>query len=130
VSPERLVHHELCFGCGRTNLFGLLMEVEQVSERRVRGRGFIKQDHQGPDRGAAHEGIVLAALSDAMALACGPEMRANRLELDIQAAVPVGSFLEVEAVADPGDEGGVKTMAVARGEAGQVATAHGFYVRR
>ena len=22
-----LVHHDLCFGCGQTNLFGLLLEV-------------------------------------------------------------------------------------------------------
>lgn len=43
-----LVHHDLCFGCGQTNLFGLLLEVERVDERRVTGRCFIKQDHQGP----------------------------------------------------------------------------------
>jgi hypothetical protein len=27
-----LVHHDLCFGCGQTNLFGLL-EVERVFAR-------------------------------------------------------------------------------------------------
>jgi hypothetical protein len=27
-----LVHHDLCFGCGQTNLFGLLLEVEPVDQ--------------------------------------------------------------------------------------------------
>jgi hypothetical protein len=130
VSPERLVHHELCFGCGRTNLFGLLMEVERLSERHVRGRGFIKQDHQGPERGAAHEGIVLAALSDAMALACGPQMRVNRVELDLRAPVPVGSFLEVEAQAAEVGLERMEATGTARVEAREVATAHGLYVGR
>jgi acyl-coenzyme A thioesterase PaaI-like protein len=130
VSPERLVHHELCFGCGRTNLFGLLMEVERVSEHHVRGRGFVKQDHQGPERGAAHEGIVLAALSDAMALACGPELRAHRVELDLEAPVPVGSFLEIEAQAGEPGQTGAEASAAARVEAKQVATARGHYIRR
>ena len=85
-----LAHHELCFGCGRTNLFGLLLEVEPASEGQVAGRCFIKQDHQGPQRGAAHEGVIAAALSDAMALACGPSARAVAVELQLTgAAMPV-----------------------------------------
>jgi acyl-coenzyme A thioesterase PaaI-like protein len=126
VSPERLVHHELCFGCGRTNLFGLLMEVEMVGERHVRGRAFVKQDHQGAARGSAHEGVITAALSDAMALACGPEMRPVRVELELEAAVPVGSFLEVEARAD---DGGVAS-ATAQAEDRVLARANGVYRRR
>ena len=46
-----LVHHELCFGCGRTNLCGLLLEVQEKASGSVAGRGFIKQDHQGAERG-------------------------------------------------------------------------------
>ena len=46
-----LVHHELCFGCGRVNLFGLLLEVDEVAPGAVAGRCFVKQDHQGADRG-------------------------------------------------------------------------------
>ncbi len=126
MSAERLVHHELCFGCGRTNLFGLLMEVEQLDEGHVRGRAFVKQDHQGGERGTAHEGIVTAALSDAMALACGPEMRAVRVELELQAAVPVGSFLEVEARAGDGGE----ASATVQTEERVVARARGIYRRR
>jgi acyl-coenzyme A thioesterase PaaI-like protein len=129
VSPERLVHHELCFGCGRTNLFGLLMDLERVGEGHVRGRGFVKQDHQGPDRGLAHEGVVLAALSDTMALACGPEMRATRVELELHEPVPVGAFLDVEARAGEPARDGVKVTAVAHVEARAVAVARGLYTR-
>jgi acyl-coenzyme A thioesterase PaaI-like protein len=91
------VHHELCFGCGRTNLFGLLLEVAETAPGEVAGRCFIKQDHQGPDRGAAHEGIIAAALCDAMALACGLDARAVAFELSLSDAAPVGAFLEIEA---------------------------------
>lgn len=127
MSAERLVHHELCFGCGRTNLFGLLMDVEPVAEGHVRGRGFIKQDHQGPDRGTAHEGVIAAALSDAMALACGRQARPIRIELELLAPVPVGSFLDVEAWAE-GAEQEVRVRALARVEAREMARAGGVYV--
>jgi hypothetical protein len=96
----------------------------------VRGRAFVKQDHQGPERGAAHEGIVLAALSDVMALACGPELRAHRVELDLQAPVPVGSFIEVEAQAADAGQDDVEALAAAHVDARPVATARGRYVRR
>src|SRR5690348_4991308 len=92
-----LVHHDLCFGCGQANLFGLLLEVEHVSADRVAGRCFIKQDHQGPDRRAAHQGVIAAALCEAMALACGPGARAVALSVELTADAPVGAFLEVEA---------------------------------
>ncbi len=127
MTSERLVHHELCFGCGRTNLFGLLMEVVPVAEGHVTGRGFVKQDHQGPDRGTAHEGIVLAALSDAMALACAPRARAIRVELELQAPVPVGSFLEVQARAGPERSDGIEASATATVDAQPVAIARGIY---
>ena len=76
-----LVHHELCFGCGRTNLFGLLLELERTDEGAVAGRCFIKQDHQGPEPGFAHEGIIATALSEAMALACGQHARPRTIEV-------------------------------------------------
>jgi acyl-coenzyme A thioesterase PaaI-like protein len=127
VSPERLVHHELCFGCGRTNLFGLLIDVEPLSEGRVRGRGFVKQDHQGPERGAAHEGIVLAALSEAMSLACGPEARPLQIELDVQGPVPVGSFIDVEAEVGSALEDHWEASATASVDGMPVATGRGVY---
>jgi hypothetical protein len=30
-----LLHHEQCFGCGRTNLFGLLLEAEPAVDGRL-----------------------------------------------------------------------------------------------
>jgi acyl-coenzyme A thioesterase PaaI-like protein len=127
VRPERLVHHELCFGCGRTNLFGLQMELEAVAEGHVRGRAFVKQDHQGPARGSAHEAILLAALGEAMGFACGPDMRAVRLELKLEAPAPVGAFLDLQARAgDPADDGFTAT-ATARVEDRTVARANGVY---
>jgi acyl-coenzyme A thioesterase PaaI-like protein len=130
VSPERLVHHELCFGCGRTNLFGLLMELEQAARGQVRGRGFVKQDHQGPVRGVAHPGIVAAALSEAMAFATGSESEAEAIQFQLQSAVPVGTFLEVEAQALRGASGVLEAIATARVDGEQVASANGTYRRR
>jgi len=77
-------HHDLCFGCGQANLFGLQLEG---------GRFFVKQDHQGPD-GAAHPGIVVTALLEAMMLA-GGEVSGARV--DLKAPAPVGEFVEIEA---------------------------------
>ena len=122
-----LVHHDLCFGCGQTNLFGLLLEVERVDAERVAGRCFIKQDHQGADRTAAHQGVIAAALCEAMALACGPRARAIALSVELTADAPVGAFLEVEAATgdsasrhDRGDRDRGLRRAAGRRSAGQV----------
>jgi hypothetical protein len=96
-----LRHHDLCFACGRTNLFGLLLELEPSGPGAVAGRCFIKQDHQGPDPGTAHEGVITAALSDAISLARGQHARARALEVQFLAPAPVGAFLDIEALADP-----------------------------
>ena len=79
-----MTHHDLCFGCGQANLFGLQLE---------RGRFFVKQDHQGPD-GTAHPGILVTALVEAMLLA-GGEPRGVRVELT--GTAPVGEFVDIEA---------------------------------
>ena len=123
-----LVHHDLCFGCGQTNLFGLLLEVERVDPDRVAGRCFIKQDHQGPDRTAAHQGVIAAALCEAMAFACGPRVRAIAFSVELTADdAPVGAFLDVEAIA--GDQNGptIAATATAASEGRQVATAQGRF---
>jgi acyl-coenzyme A thioesterase PaaI-like protein len=101
----RLVHHDLCFGCGQANLFGLHLELEAIEGGALAGRFFIKQDHQGPN-GSAHPGVIGAALEEAMAHlvdhAGGPEAeprpgRITRLEIDYQGRAPVGSFVQVRA---------------------------------
>jgi len=130
VSTERLVHHELCFGCGRTNLFGLVMDVAPTGERQVHGRGFVKQDHQGPVPGMAHEGVMTAALSEAMSFAAGPGKQASGIEVDLQAQAPVGAFLDVEAQARETPDGATEAHATASLDGRAVATARGTYRRR
>jgi acyl-coenzyme A thioesterase PaaI-like protein len=96
---ERLRHHELCFGCGQANLFGLQLELRRRPEGGVAGRFFVKQDHQGPP-GYAHGGVLAAALDEAMALLLhgqGTFALTGKLEVDIRAPAPVGAFVEVEA---------------------------------
>ncbi len=124
-----LGHHELCFGCGRTNVFGLLLELERVDDGSVAGRCFIKQDHQGPERGQAHEGIVAAALAETMALACGPDARAQAITVGYIGSAPVGSFLDVEARIEEQDTYTVTLSASARSEHTEVARARGTYAR-
>jgi acyl-coenzyme A thioesterase PaaI-like protein len=109
---DRLAHHDLCFGCGLANVFGLHLEVERAPDgSAVAGRFFVKQDHQGPP-GAAHPGVVAAALQEALALAAGEHPA--RVAIEHVAPAPVGTFVEI--VADGG-------RAEATGEHGPVATA-------
>jgi acyl-coenzyme A thioesterase PaaI-like protein len=122
-----LVHHELCFGCGRTNLFGLLLEVDEVAPGAVAGRCFIKQDHQGADRGSAHEGVLAAALLDAMALACGPAARADRFEISVGDPAPVGAFVEIAASVERREGSIADATATATADQRMVARARGRF---
>lgn len=115
-----LVHHELCFGCGRTNLFGLLAELERQPDGSVSGRCFIKQDHQGETVGAAHGGILAAALLEAMSHVAGPRGLLTAVELSFEGAVAIGEFVELEARA-----GGEEVVAEARSHGAVVARARG-----
>jgi len=95
---EAARHHDLCFGCGQANLFGLQLELQRDADG-VSGRFFVKQDHQGPP-GFAHAGVLAAALEDAMAHAGGTAADAppaGRLELELLAPAPVGTFVHVTA---------------------------------
>ncbi len=122
-----VVHHELCFGCGRANVFGLLLEVEQTGPGAVAGRCFVKQDHQGADRGVAHEGVLAAALSEAMALACGPDFRATTLEISLTGSASVGSFVEVEARVEHREGAAAQASATATSDQRIVAQARGRF---
>jgi acyl-coenzyme A thioesterase PaaI-like protein len=102
-----LTHHDLCFGCGRANVFGLQMELERRDDGSVEGRFFVKQDHQGPP-GFAHSGIIGAALEEAMALAAMDEEPAPvsaRFECELRAPAPVGAFVRLEASVEPARDG-------------------------
>ena len=98
-ADSRVSHHDLCFGCGQANLFGLQLEIERRPAGGVEGRFFVKQDHQGPP-GFAHGGVIAAALDEAMSLLLhgqGTLALTAELEVDLRAPAPVGSFVRLEA---------------------------------
>ncbi|MBA2342019.1 MAG: hypothetical protein H0V85_00985 [Thermoleophilaceae bacterium] len=103
----KVVHHDLCFGCGIANLFGLQIEMEAEAEGGVTGRFFVKQDHQGPP-GLAHPGVLGAALEEAMSLALeakGIGASPQRLEADVVASAPVGMFVILSAAIEGASDG-------------------------
>ena len=125
-----LSHHELCFGCGLANVFGLHLELEPQPEGGVAGRFFVKQDHQGPP-GHAHGGVVGAALDEAMGLAVhaeGLHAHTRRYEVDLHMPAPVGSFVNVRARIESRDDNKVWVSASASGEGGTIAEARGLFV--
>jgi hypothetical protein len=122
-----LVHHDLCFGCGQTNLFGLMVVADRSDGETVTGRCFIKQDHQGADRTAAHEGVLASALCEAMSLACGPGARAESLEIELIGAAAIGTFVELIATPGQGSGDHAEATATATSEDRVVATARGRF---
>jgi acyl-coenzyme A thioesterase PaaI-like protein len=133
--PERdtrIIHHDLCFGCGQANLFGLQLELEPAADGGVEGRFFVKQDHQGPP-GYAHGGVIAAALDEAMALLLfgkGTFALTGRLEIDLVAPAPVGAFVHVRARLEEEGERTLVLAAEAVGEDGaRLAAARGMFVR-
>jgi acyl-coenzyme A thioesterase PaaI-like protein len=131
-ADSRLLHHDLCFGCGQANLFGLQLELEPSPDGGVNGRFFVKQDHQGPP-GYAHGGVMAAALDEAMALvlrAEGTSAVTARLEVDLLAPAPVGTFVRVEAGLEESGAGTLRLRARVRSEdGGELAVARGVFVR-
>jgi acyl-coenzyme A thioesterase PaaI-like protein len=99
----------------------------------VAGRFFVKQDHQGPP-GFAHGGVIAAALDEAMSLLLhgqGTFAVTGRLEVDLRAPAPVGSFVAVEADVERVEGSRVHLAATARNEEGEIlAAGRGTFVRR
>jgi acyl-coenzyme A thioesterase PaaI-like protein len=131
VADDPLRHHDLCFGCGQANLFGLQLEVERTAEG-VEGRFFVKQDHQGRP-GYAHGGVIAAALDETMALLLfdrGTFALTGRLEVDLAAPAPVGAFVSVRGRLEEEDERTLVLAAEAAAEDGRpLASARGTFVR-
>jgi acyl-coenzyme A thioesterase PaaI-like protein len=134
---EPLRHHDLCFGCGQANLFGLQLEMEGAGEGAASGRFFVKQDHQGPP-GFAHGGILATALDEAMSLLVhatfGLAYTAS-IDLRLAAPAPVGSFVFLESRLE--EQHGRRISASARALAGEgneggqeLATATAVFVRQ
>jgi len=114
-------HHDLCFGCGQANLFGIQLELEP-SDGGVAGRFFVKQDHQGPP-GVGHGGIVATALDEAMALAvhaAGVRALTRRLEVELRGPARVGSFVSLSAQITERSADRLVARAVAEGDEGEV----------
>jgi acyl-coenzyme A thioesterase PaaI-like protein len=84
-------HGDLCFGCGKSNPYGLQLELERL-DGGVTGRFVVKQEHQGAD-GAAHPGVLTAALEEAMSLTAGEVPQ--RRDITLRASAPVGTFVRV-----------------------------------
>ena len=128
---ERLSHHDLCFGCGQANLFGLQLELERRPEGGVAGRFFVKQDHQGPP-GFAHGGVIAAALDEAMSLLLhgqGALVLTGRLEVELRAPAPVGTFVELQADVTEVEGRRITAEAAASAEGTALATARGLFVQ-
>jgi acyl-coenzyme A thioesterase PaaI-like protein len=114
------------------NLFGLQLEVEPLEEGGVRGRFFVKQDHQGPP-GFAHGGVIAAALDEAMSLAIHAEgtlALTSRFEVELRAPVPVGTFVAVEARFEGHEGDRIELSAALRDADGErdYAKARGLFV--
>jgi acyl-coenzyme A thioesterase PaaI-like protein len=127
--PERLSHHDLCFGCGQANVFGLQLELERAGDG-VAGRFFVKQDHQGPP-GYAHGGVIATALDEAMALLLhseGTRALTASLSVDLDAPIPVGTYVEVSATLVERSGRRLVLSATAAGEGGVIASARGTFV--
>jgi acyl-coenzyme A thioesterase PaaI-like protein len=97
-AEKRIGHHDLCFGCGLGNRFGLQLELEAAGEGAAAGRFFVKQDHQGP-AGLAHGGVLAAALEEAMSLALDSEPATSlaSMRIDLHGQAPVGTYVQVSA---------------------------------
>ena len=128
---ESVRHHELCFGCGRQNLFGLQLELERSSDGGVAGRFFVKQDHQGPP-GVAHGGIVGSALDEAMALAVhadGVLAVTSHLEFHLERPARVGDFVGLSARVERREAGRLWVVAeAADSEGARLARGRGTFV--
>jgi len=125
-----ITHHELCFGCGQANLFGLQLEVDRREDGVVAGRFFVKQDHQGPP-GQAHGGILATALDEAMALLVhdqGVHALTTGLEIRLRAPAPVGAFVDVEARVERREGRRIELTATAGSDGVEVASAKGTFV--
>jgi len=130
ASDERIRHHDLCYGCGQANLFGLQMEASRTPAGTLEGRFFVKQDHQGPP-GTAHGGILGLALDEAMALLVHAEgIRAvtRTLEIDLLAPAPAGTFVTLEARIERREGRRLWLSATASAEGATVAEGRGVFV--
>jgi acyl-coenzyme A thioesterase PaaI-like protein len=119
-AAARIAHHDLCFGCGLANVFGLQLELEE-RDGVLAGRFFVKQDHQGPS-GLAHGGVLATALGEAMSLAVERSSFASpeAIEIKLRRPAQVGTYLEVEARVMSEEQGRRSARAELRNQHGEL----------
>ena len=124
MATPRIAHHDICFGCGLANPFGLQLELEADPAGGLVGRFFVKQDHQGGS-GTAHTGILAAALEEAMSLAVGDAGPGSTvtLELERRGSAPVGAYLHATARLVESEAGEHRATAELRGSDGELVAA-------
>ncbi|GAC1660112.1 MAG: PaaI family thioesterase [Candidatus Elarobacter sp.] len=86
-----------CFACGPYSAEGLHVRFEPAGEGHVRAEMTLPPRFQGW-RGAAHGGIVMMLLDEAMAYACGAigeRAVTASMQVRFRAAVPLGETLVV-----------------------------------
>jgi hypothetical protein len=129
---KRLGHHDLCFGCGLSNFFGLQLEASSDGAGELQGRFFIKQDHQGAS-GTAHAGVLVAGLAEAMDLcvgALGRNAMLRGIDVDLMGPFAVGTFVDVTASLTGDEDGRLEISATARAGDSARAQARGVFVER
>jgi acyl-coenzyme A thioesterase PaaI-like protein len=128
---SRFAHHDLCFGCGIGNVFGLQLEATEPVDGELRGRFFVKQDLMGPP-GVMHGGLVATALDEVMALLVAGthgDWPTARLEVDLRAPIQLGVFVEAVARLGPLEGRKLEVTAELRGEDGALlGTGRGVFV--
>jgi acyl-coenzyme A thioesterase PaaI-like protein len=125
-------HHDLCFGCGDANLFGLHLEAESSEGDGLAGRFHLRDEHVGRS-GFAHSGVISAVLFEAMALALhaeGTHAAAEHLEVDIESPVPVDSTVELRARVERRETDRLWLRATAVGPQGPCGEAQGKFIVR
>jgi acyl-coenzyme A thioesterase PaaI-like protein len=131
TATARFAHHDLCFGCGIANVFGMQFEAQAPVDGELRGRFFVKQDLMGPP-GVMHGGLVATALDEVMSLlvvAESPRAPTARLETDLRAPIPLGTFVQASARIVERDGRKVIAAGELRGEDGTLlAEGRGVFV--
>lgn len=123
-------HHELCFGCGNSNLFGLHIEADTSGEKGLAAEFVVRDEHTGAS-GYAHTGVLSGALYEVMALSLpaeGVHGRAEHVEVDFHESVPRGSVIELTTTVGRSGEGRIRLHATACRNNAMIASGQGDFV--
>jgi len=61
---ERIKHSDYCFGCGRTNFQGLMLDFQETADDGVEAE-FIPDEYCQGQPGIVHGGIIVALMDEA-----------------------------------------------------------------